>query len=167
MEQVAQVGRIDAHQLPYNLLWRFAERDIIPYCADHDIAVVTYSSIAHGILVGGFGRDVSFPVGDQRRSGIVLFKPDVWPLVYDAVESFKAVAGRAGRPLVHLAIRWALHQPGVRTVLVGARNAQQVASNANALEDKIADSIFKEMSAISDQLMRQIPDTGNPYAHHP
>ncbi len=167
MEQVAQAGRIDAHQLPYNLLWRFAERDVIPYCIEHDIAVVTYSSIAHGILVGGFEREVSFPVGDQRRSGIVLFKPEIWLLVYEAVEAFKAVANRAGRSLIHLAIRWALHQPGVRTVLVGARNAQQAASNAQALDSEIAASIFDELLAISDRLMKQIPDTGNPYAYHP
>jgi aryl-alcohol dehydrogenase-like predicted oxidoreductase len=167
MQQVAQVGKIDAHQLPYNLLWRFGEQDIIPYCVDHDIAVVTYSSIAHGILVGRFEREQSFPVGDQRLSGIVLFRNHVWPEVYAGVEAFKEVAERAGRSLVHLAIRWLIHQPGVTSVLVGARNSRQAVSNAQALDYEIADSVFDELTAISDRLMRVIPDEGNPYAHHP
>lgn len=167
MEQVSEVGRIDAHQLPYNLLWRFAERDIIPYCVEHHIAVVTYSSIAHGILAGRFGRDVEFPVGDQRRKDIILFRQNLWPLVYEGVEAFKQVAARAGRSLVHLAIRWVLHQPGVTSVLVGARNSQQAVSNGAALDGEIPDSVFDALSAISDQLMQHIPDTGNPYAHHP
>jgi aryl-alcohol dehydrogenase-like predicted oxidoreductase len=167
MEQVAEVGRIDAHQLPYNLLWRFNERAIIPYCETHEIAVVTYSSIAHGILVGRFGRDVTFPVGDQRRNDIVLFKPGVWDKVYEGVEELKAVAERAGRSLIHLAIRWVLHQRGVTSVLVGARDSRQAASNAQALEGAIPDSVFDEMNAISDRLMQHIPDQGNPYAYYP
>jgi aryl-alcohol dehydrogenase-like predicted oxidoreductase len=164
MEQVSEVGRIDAHQIPYNLIWRFAEREIIPYCQAHDIAVVTYSSIAHGILVGRFGREVDFPVGDQRRSSIVLFKPDVWAHVYEAVENLKAVAGRS---LAHLAIRWSLHQPGITSVLVGARNARQVDSNAQALDGEIPEAVFEELTAISDRLLPHIPNTENPYAFHP
>ena len=167
MEQVAEVGKIDAHQLPYNLLWRFAEADIIPYCVDHDIAVVTYSSIAHGILVGRYGLELDFPRGDQRRQGIVLLRENVWPDVYEGVEAFKDVAERAGCSLVHLAIRWLIHQAGVTSVLVGARNSHQALSNGQALEGAIEDSVFDELTAISDRLMRLIPDEGNPYAHHP
>jgi aryl-alcohol dehydrogenase-like predicted oxidoreductase len=167
MEMVSEVGRIDAHQLPYNLLWRFAERDIIPYCIEHNISVVTYSSIAHGILAGRFGLDVEFPVGDQRRSGIVLFRDDVWPTVHEGVEAFKGVAERAGRSLIHLAIRWVIHQSSVTSVLVGARNTRQAESNAQALDGAIPDSVFDELTAISDGLMQRIPDIGNPYGHHP
>jgi myo-inositol catabolism protein IolS len=166
MEQVSQVGKIDAHQIPYNLIWRFAERGIIPYCVDHNIAVVTYSSIAHGILVGRYGRDVEFPPGDQRWN-IVPLRKAVWPGVYESVEEMKAVAERAGRSLVHLALRWLLHQPGVTSVLAGARDARQAASNAQALDGEIADSMFEELSAISDRLMHQMPNTVNPYDHHP
>lgn len=164
MQQLAQVGRIDAQQIPYNLLWRFAEREIIPYCAANDIAVVTYSSIAHGILVGRFGRSVEFPVGDQRRDSIVLFRDGVWDHVYEAVEQMKQVADRAGRSLVHLAARWLLHNRGVTTVLVGARNARQADSNAQALDGDIDDAVFDQLTAISDRLLPHIPDTGNPYA---
>ena len=60
MEQTAQAGRIDAHQLGYNLIWRFPERDVIPYCVAHNIAVVTYSSIAQGVLTGKFPRQPQF-----------------------------------------------------------------------------------------------------------
>ena len=61
MREVQEAGRIDAHQLGYNLIWRYAEDDLIPFCAEHDIAVVTYSTLAHGILTGKFGRDPGPP----------------------------------------------------------------------------------------------------------
>jgi myo-inositol catabolism protein IolS len=166
MEQIAQVGRIDAHQLNYSLLWRFAERDLIPYCAAHQIAVVTYASLAHGILAGKFARDVTFPEGDQRRS-ILLFREDVWPAMYEATEAFKATAERSGRSLIHLAIRWLLHQRAVTAVLVGARSAQQALANAQALDGTIPASVFDELTTISDHAQRAIPDEGNPYGYHP
>ena len=55
MRELQEVGRIDAHQLGYNLIWRYAEDDLIPFCREHDIAVVTYSALAHGILTAKFG----------------------------------------------------------------------------------------------------------------
>lgn len=166
MEQVSQVGKIDAHQLCYHLLWRFPERDLIPYCIQHEIAVVTYASLAHGILTGKFPRETSFPEGDHRRS-ILMFRDDVWSGVYDSVEAFKAVAERSGRSLVHLAIRWLLRQPGVTSVLVSARNARQALSNAAALDGDIPDGVFEELTAISDGAKDRVPDEGNPYGYHP
>ncbi len=74
MAQVAEAGRIDAHQLNYSLLWRFAEADVIPYCRDHGIAVVTYASIAQGVLTGKFARDPSGQL-DAFRAGTVHFEP--------------------------------------------------------------------------------------------
>ncbi len=101
MAQVAQVGRIDAHQMSYSLLWRFAETDVIPYCRDHDVAVVTYSSIAQGVLTGKFARDPSSQL-DAFRAKTVHFEPGVWAHVYEAVEQMKQVAAQVGRPLTHL-----------------------------------------------------------------
>lgn len=166
MEQVSEVGTINAHQLPYNLVWRFAEREIIPYCVEHNIAVLTYSSIGHSILTGRYGREFAFPEGDGRRT-VILFNPDVWPQVYEGVEAFKQIAQRTGRPLIHLALRWLLHRRGVTSVVVGSKNAQQAVSNMQALEGEIPDSVFEELTAMSDRLMQRIPDEGNPYAHHP
>ena len=120
MEQLAEVGQIDAHQLGYNLLWRYDEQDIIPYCLNHNIAVVVYSALAHGILAGKYPRQLEFVPDDQRWS-ILLFRKDVWPYVYDAVEEFKRLAAREGYSLAHLALRWLLHQSGVTSVLVSAK----------------------------------------------
>ncbi|MCC6804557.1 MAG: aldo/keto reductase, partial [Anaerolineae bacterium] len=166
MEQIASVGRIDAHQMGYHLLWRFPERDVIPYCAAHGIAVVTYASLAHGILAGKLPRHPQFPAGDQRRI-ISLLREDVWDKLYEPVEAMKAVAERSGRPLAHLAIRWLLHRAAVTAVLVSARNTQQAAANAQALDESIDESVFAELTTISDRAMQYVPDEGNPYGYHP
>lgn len=91
MAQVAEVGRLDACQLGYNLFWRVGEREVIPYCREQGIALITYSSIAQGILTGKFPRELQLQPGDQR-SGIILFDPQIWPHVYE-----EGVAEKGGR----------------------------------------------------------------------
>jgi len=166
MEQVAEVGKIDAHQMGYSLLWRFPERDIIPYCVENQIAVVVYSALAHGILAGKYQRDLTFDEGDQRWR-ILHFRDDVWSNVYESMLAFKAVADRIEKPLSQLAIRWLLHQQSVTSVLVSAKNPTQAHTNATALNGEIDISIMDELTTISDQAMRHIPDDGNPFGYHP
>lgn len=166
MRQVQEVGRIDAHQLGYNLLWRYAEDDLIPYCAEHGIAVVTYSTLAHGILTGKFGRDPGLREGDQRHT-ILPFRADIWPHVHAGVEKLKAVAAELDRPLMHLAIRWNLQRPGITSVIAGARNKAQAEANARALSGAIPDDAFDRMTAISDEIVGHVPNEGNLFNHHP
>ena len=166
MEQVAEVGRINALQVCYNLFWRFPERDVISYCREHDISVVTYSSIAQGILTGKFDRDPEFPEGDQRPK-TVMFDDDVWPHVYEGVEALKPMAERAGQPLTHLAVQWVAAQPGVTSVLVGGRNAEQVRRNAVALDEPVDREILNEMTRVGDEVMEHVPDVGNIFRHYP
>lgn len=166
MEQVREVGPIHAHQFAYNLFWRFAEDEIIPYCVANNIAVVTYSSIAQGVLTGKFGRDPQLPPGDNRGR-VVHFDADVWPHIYEGVEALKPLAVEVNRPLAHLAIRWVINRADISTAVVGARFPEQVIQNAAALTGEIPQSIFERMTKISDEVMTHIPNTGNPYRHYP
>jgi len=166
MTQVATVGRIDAHQLCYNLFWRFAEREVIPYCRKHQIAVTTYSSVAQGVLTGKFPRHPHL-AADDKRPNTVLFDTDVWPHVYAGVEQLKELAEESQRSLAHLALRWVLQQPGIDTAVVGARTPDQVQDNAQALVGDLPATLFARMTAISDEVIRHIPDTGNQYRYYP
>lgn len=160
MEQVAQVGTIDAHQLGYNLIWRYAEDDVIPWCRAHGVKVIVYSTMAHGILTGKFGRDPGLREGDQRHS-ILPFRADIWPHVYQGVEQLKAIAAETGRPLAHLAVRWTLAQPGIDTVIIGGRNGAQVSEVTPSLTGEIDASVFERMTAISDEIVRHVPHANN------
>jgi myo-inositol catabolism protein IolS len=166
MAQIAEVGHIDAHQLGYNLLWRYAEQDIIPYCIEHQIAVVVYSALAHGILAGKYARQLEFVPDDQRWS-ILLFRPDLWSQIYDSVEGFKSLAANADHPLLHLALQWLLHQAGVTSVLVSAKDEKQALANIAAFKSEILDSVLNELTVLSDRIAWQIPNEGNPFGYHP
>lgn len=166
MKQVMEVGTIDAHQFCYNMIWRFPEREIMPFCREHNIAGVTYSSIAQGILTGKFGPKPEFREGDQR-GGTVPFDPEVYPYVYAGVQEMKKIADEAGRPLVHLAIRWVMEQPGISSVLVGARNPDQLNNNVAAMEGEISEDVFERLTEIADGIMEYMPDVGNIFRYYP
>jgi myo-inositol catabolism protein IolS len=166
MEEVMRAGTLDAVQLCYNLLWRREERAVIPFCKNNGIEIVTYSSLAEGILTGKFGTTADFPKGDHRKQ-TVLFEPDVWPLVFPAVWELKLIAEGIGRPLAHCAIRWLLDRPGVTTVLAGARTPRQVEENRKALDGEIPSVLLQMMTAVSDRLAPKLPDAGNIFRWYP
>lgn len=166
MEQISEVATIDAHQLGYNLLWRFPEASLIPYCMQKQIAVVAYSAMAHGILSGKYERQLRFAADDQRWT-ISLFRDGVWDHVHRQTDKLKDIATKTGFSLSQLALRWLLHQPGVTSVLVSAKNQDQANSNCAALNIDIDIAIMDEMTNISDAAMKHIPDEGNPFGYHP
>ncbi|MBN1130811.1 MAG: aldo/keto reductase [Chitinispirillaceae bacterium] len=166
MQEVMKAGTIDVHQLCYNVLWRREERETIPFCRNNGIRIVTYSSLAEGILTGKFQRELDFPQGDHRKY-TVLFEKAVWPNVFDAVERLKKVAEEALRPLSHCALRWLCAKEGVVSVLAGCRTPQQVMDNARSLEGSIGQDVFDRMTEISDCLAPALPDAGNIFRWYP
>lgn len=164
IEQVAEVAQIDALQLGYNLLWRFPEVDLIPFCHERGISVIAYSALASGILGGKYQRRLSFAPHDQRWD-ILYFRDAIWGALHPLIEQFNDVAARAGIPLSQLALRWILHQPGVTAALVSAKDRRQALANCSALEAEIDVSILEELGAISDDAMKHIPAEGNPFGY--
>ncbi len=166
LQRAAQVTKIDALQIPYNLFWRSPEQEVIPYCREHGIAVVTYGSIGMGILTGKFPRQLDLRPGDQRN-GILFFQEPTWGAIYEAVQEMKILADAVHRPLQQLAIRWSIAQPGIVCALVGANSPQQAAENAAALQGDLPAGVLEEMSAISQRTMSHIPAERNPYRYTP
>lgn len=166
MEQAGEAGHIDVHQLCYNLLWRYPERDVIPYCIEHGISLVTYSSIAQGLLSDTARGPESFPHGDARRATI-YYRDDVWPRLAPVVASMRDAAHRRGLTLSTVAIRWLLGRPGVVSSLVGARSVEQVRSNVAAASESIDPAVASELDGLSQEAMRLIPDVGNIFLFYP
>jgi len=156
ISQVREVAPLDAHQTGYNLFWRKPEEAIIPYCRKNGIPVVTYSSIAQGIMTGKFPRDLSFS-RDDPRTGIVFFRDDVWPHIHSAVDELKLLAAESGRSLVELGIRWVLSHDGITTAVVGARNEAQLRANVASLEGEIGEEVFRRMTEVSDRVQPLFP----------
>lgn len=158
MEEARQGGRIDVLQPPYNLFWRLLERDELPYCRAHDIGIMTYSSLAQGLLTGTLTRETQFPPGDNRSS-TVLFQPERYGRCLDAAEAMRPLAAKHGKTLAQLAINWVTGRPGVSASLLGARTVREIEENAGG----VGWSLDPADRDAADALARPVADELTPY----
>jgi aryl-alcohol dehydrogenase-like predicted oxidoreductase len=157
IESCMKTRRVDVVQYGWNLFDRRMQRDIFPYCRDHGVGVMTYGSLAYGLLTGTFSENMDFGSDDWRsRKGNLgsitafqtLFGPDYFPRNVRAVNDLKGIAARHGRSLPQLALRWAVSNPVVSTALVGCRTAAEVEDNVGALDWSIGEVDAAEIDAI-------------------
>jgi len=131
MTECLKYGVIVSDQPQYNPLQRAIEKDVLPFCAEHEIGVLAYSPIAQGLMTGKVTMDRTFKEGDARAER-PWFKPENRKRVLDMLERIRPIADGHGVTLSQLAINWVFSQKGLTTAIVGARDEKQVAENAKA-----------------------------------
>ena len=123
-----RAGRIHSLQSPYNLFERAIEDELLPLCKASGIATMAYGGLCRGLLTGKFTGKETIAKGDLRRAD-PKFKPDRLMQYVKAVDDLKKLAAKYHKSPAQFALRWALQQPGITTVLAGARTAAQVEDN--------------------------------------
>jgi methylglyoxal reductase len=134
-------------QFRYSMLNRDAEKDILPYCAQHKLATLTYMSLEQGLLTGKIGMDRVFKPGEFRanESWHAWVIPANRRRVIDLLGRWKELTDKYQCTLAQLVIAWTAAQPGVTHVLAGGRNIAQVTENARAGELKLAPADIKRI----------------------
>ncbi len=157
IEACMKARRVDVVQYCWNMFDRRMQKEIFPYCRDHNIGVMAYGSLAYGILTGTMTEEMDFGSDDWRaRRGKLgninlfqhLFGPDHFLKNLRAVEELKPIARRYGKTLPQFALRWTLSNPMISTALVGCRNEREVNDNVGAIGWSISDADMKEIDAI-------------------
>ena len=152
LAEAAEYGRIDSLQPPYSLFWRKIERDAVPYCVEHNISVLAYSSLAQGLLTGKFSPGHKFD-SDDHRSDNVLFQGENIKRASKVLEQLKPIADKHNCTLAQLSLAWLIAQPQANAI-AGARTAKHAEDNAKAAEVNLS---TKELQEI-DRLGRQVTD---------
>lgn len=127
-------GLIDVVQPCYNLYWRHIENDLMPHCIKKGIGIMSYSSIAQGLLTGKFTNDWKFDETDMRRNTIPLFKSPTYEMALRATEKIKVIGEKYGKSPVQTAINWTIHKRGITSAIVGAKIPEQAEENLGAVD---------------------------------
>jgi len=151
MRTCLKKGRIESNQPKYNALEREIEVEILPFCQENNISVLAYSPIAQGLLTGKVTLDREFPQGDLRRDK-AMFSTVNRRRVLNMLERVKPIAEGYGITLGQLFIAWTVHQPGITSALVGARNESQVEENARAGSVKLTSSDLHEIRKALEEM---------------
>ena len=131
MEECLRHGEIVSDQPEYSALVRKIEKDVLPFCREHNIGILAYSPIAQGLLTGKVTPDREFPEGDLRRTKPLFSRPNRLK-VGSLLDKTRPIAERHNATLGQVFLAWLVAQPGMTTALAGARNEAQVIENAAA-----------------------------------
>jgi aryl-alcohol dehydrogenase-like predicted oxidoreductase len=148
MEEARKAIPIASNQVPYSMVKRKIEDDVVPYCIENHVSIIVYSPLQRGILSGKFKSDHEFGEGDSRPSTPYYTKNNI-----DRINSFldqlKPLARAKNASMAQLVIRWTIQQPGITTVLAGIRDEKQLIENAGSLSFNLSD---EEMQSINIKL---------------
>jgi aryl-alcohol dehydrogenase-like predicted oxidoreductase len=131
MERFNSRRRLDSNQPPYHLFRRDIERDVLPWCGEHQVGVLVWGVLAHGLLTGKFDAETTF-AEDDWRSRSDLFRGEPFRRSLEAVRALEDVAADIGISVAQLAIGWTLSHPAVHCAIVGVRNPRQIEQTAPA-----------------------------------
>jgi aryl-alcohol dehydrogenase-like predicted oxidoreductase len=125
--------RFVAHQVYYSLIGRAYEADLMPLGADQGVGALVWSPLGWGRLTGRIRRGNPLPE-DSRLHETAIFAPPVEDEhLYKVVDALDAVAEETGRTVPQVALNWLLQRPTVSSVIIGARNEEQLRQNLGAV----------------------------------
>lgn len=125
-----------SNQLGYNLLFRAPEYEMIPACRSHGLGVLVYMPLMQGLLTNRYASIEDIPMQRRRtrhfagnREGARHQQAGHEETLMDTLEDLRDFADAVNIPLASLALSWLIAQPGVTSVILGARNADQLEQN--------------------------------------
>jgi len=130
-----EAGDIASDQFRYSMISRESEADILPYCAENDVATITYFSLEQGLLTGKFGMDHQFADDDFRKIAgqwLPWFKVENRKRLLDMFAGWVDLKEKYSCTIAQLVIAWTAAQPGATHVLCGTRTVKQGIDNAGA-----------------------------------
>jgi aryl-alcohol dehydrogenase-like predicted oxidoreductase len=163
LDDLLSVGRAESNQLNFSMLFRAIEYEIVPKCVENDIGVLCYSPLSQGLLTGKFRSADDVPEGRARTRLFSRDRPQsrhqeegCEKEVFEALERVRATSERVGRPMSEVALAWAIAQPGITSVLAGARGPRQIRENAAAGDLVLDEATLGELSAATDAVKEKI-----------
>lgn len=131
LERACKALPVSANQVAYSMVNRHIEKDLVPFCLENGIGILPHTSLQKGLLTGKIKPDHQFNEGDHRPT-TPYFKKNNHTEVMKMLDCIQSIANNRNISLAQLAINWTMRQPAVISVLVGARNEEQMLDNVKA-----------------------------------
>ena len=154
LKQANKVVKMSTNQVAYSAVNRGIENDLVPFCLENGIGILPHTSLQKGLLTGKIKPGHIFNEGDHRPT-TPFFKSGNHEQVMQMLQEINPIAMQRGISLAQLAINWTMQRPAIISVLVGARNSEQMIDNVKATsftlsadEIKIIDNSFHKINLI-------------------
>ena len=152
VKEAQQHINLVSNQVPYSMVLRDIEEDVVPFCIANDVSILAYSPLQRGLLTGKMKPGHKFSK-DDHRAGLYYFNDENIERTNKFLDKLRPLAKEKNAALSQLVIRWTVEQPGITIALVGARNAEQAIQNAKAINIKLS---FAEIEFINEELNKLV-----------
>lgn len=163
LTEILDLHPIVTDQLPFNLLWRVIEREILPVCLANNVGLMCYSPLAQGLLTGRYASADEVPDGLARtrhyastRARANHDEPGVEAEVFTALAGIQQIAGGLGQSMAAVSLAWLRQQPGVATILLGARSPEELHQNLPALNLHLAPDVIQALNQVTDPVKEKL-----------
>ena len=153
LEDAAKLIDLVSDQIPYSMVNRGMDRDIIPYCIRNEKSVIAYSPLERGLLTGKMQPGYRFAEGDHRKENR-FFTDESIKRTNAFLEKLQPLADEKKATLGQLVIRWTIEHPGITVALVGARNPEQAIQNAKAADIILTPEELQFINQQIDQMLK-------------
>ena len=157
LEEFSAILSAETVQPPYHLFRRGIEADLLPYAAAHDIGVLAYGPLAHGLLGGTITEATTFGPSDWRAHS-PAFTGAGFARNLQVVAALRGFAARRGATIAQLAVAWVLAHLAVQVAIVGARTPAHLAESLGALDLTLSQADLADI----DQIMAAAVPVGGP-----
>lgn len=154
-------ARYVGHQVYYSLIGRDYEWELMPLAADQGVGALVWSPLGWGRLTGKIRRGQPLPQDSRLQNQAVVDAgptPD-WEYVYNVVDALDEVAKETGKTVPQVALAWVLSRPTISTVIIGARNDEQLKANLASVGWTLTPEQIAKLDASSQ------PKIAYPYWH--
>ena len=148
MKEFMRYSPLHTMQPPYNMFSRQIEEDIIPFCIENNISVISYIPLHSGILTGKFFfEEVKIP-SDLCRKKHKDLKPPLFFINKEILQDLKEIALKYNKTLTQLVSNWTYNKKGITSILVGARDLRQLEENMGSVGWKIKEEDLTKIESI-------------------
>ncbi|MBK7628351.1 MAG: aldo/keto reductase [Bacteroidales bacterium] len=137
MEEAEKTFPIASNQVPYSMVNRGIEKEVVPHCIEKNVGILAYSPLQRGLLTGKIKKDHKFNDGDTRPNTPYYKEPNLSRII-KLTRDLKKIADERKVTTSQLVLNWTLQQPGITCALAGARNAAQVLDNVKAADFRLS-----------------------------
>jgi aryl-alcohol dehydrogenase-like predicted oxidoreductase len=134
MAEFARTRPVETNQVPYSLLRRDIEADVLPYAREHEVGILAYGPLAHGLLTGALNEHTAFQPDDWRNTN-PSFRGETFRRNLEIVADLQRFAREhLGSSVAQLAVAWTLANPAVHVAIVGAQRTKHIEEAVAATE---------------------------------
>lgn len=141
------LARFESLQMYYSLAGRDIEREIVPLAKDQKLAILPWSPLAGGLLSGKFSRENEKPEGARRAQ--LDFPPVDRERAWRIIDVLRPIAAELRVSVAQVALAWLLAQPHVTSVIIGAKNKDQLLDNLAATELTLSPEQLEAIDEVS------------------